>query len=75
MHVGGGVADPGCYYIEKDEYGYETLGEPNKDYEEVDEIREYLKKEWPIQKRESYIMKQKLSPETKQTFGDIIDEL
>jgi hypothetical protein len=59
MHVGGGVADPGCYFIEKDEYGHEVLGEQNKDYEEVDEIREYLKKEWPVEKREEYIRKKK----------------
>jgi hypothetical protein len=75
----GRVYDGGCYYIEKDEYGNKALGEPNKDYEEVDEIRDYLKKEWPLDKREEYIrvkeLKGKLSDKTKETFGSLIDEL
>jgi len=79
MYTGGGVADPGCYYIEKDEHGHEVLGDPFQDYEIVDEIREYIKKEWPLEKRENYIITKKikssLSSNTLNTFKDLIDEL
>jgi hypothetical protein len=67
--------DGGCYYLEKDEYGNKGLGEPVKDPELLDEIRYYLKKEWPLQKREMYILKKGLSPETAETFGSLIDDL
>lgn len=71
--------DGGCYYLEKDEFGNRTLGEPLKNWEERDVIEEYLNTEWPLQKREEYIrveeLKAKLTPSTKETFGSLIDEL
>jgi hypothetical protein len=75
MYVGGGVADPGCFFIEKNEYGHEVLGEQNKDYEEVDEIREYLKKKWPVEKREAYIHKQEVMNGLKGTAADTWDDI
>jgi len=75
----GRAYDGGCYYLEKDEYGNRVLGEPLKNYEEVDIIREYIQEVWPLEKREEYIrikeLKGKLSPSTKETFGSLIDEL
>jgi hypothetical protein len=67
--------DGGCYYLEKDELGNKSLSDPVKDPELADEIREYIRKEWPLEKRESYIFKKGLSSSTAETFGDIIDEL
>jgi hypothetical protein len=67
--------DGGCYYTTKDEYGNKALDTPLKDPDEADQVREYIKKEWPLQKREDYIFKKKLSTSTQKTFGDIIDEL
>ena len=79
MHVGGGVVDPGCFYIKRDEYGNEVLGDQNNDYEEVDVIREYLKKEWPLPRREEYIrvqeIKNNMSSTALSTFEELIDEL
>ena len=76
MYVGGGVADPGCFFIEKDEHGNEVLGDQNKDYEEVDEIRFYLKNEWPLEKREAYIKKEEIKKGLKgdatETWDDIL---
>jgi hypothetical protein len=66
--------DGGCYYLTKDESGNKSLSNPT-DMELADEIREYIKKEWPLQKREAYIFKKGLSSSTAETFGDIIDEL
>jgi hypothetical protein len=69
----------GCYYIDKDEDGNVGLGEPLKNPEELDVIKEYTLKEWPLAKREEYIrikeLKDKLSSSTKETFGSLIDEL
>jgi hypothetical protein len=43
--------DGGCYYLEKDEAGNKTLDKP-VDMELADEIKLYIKEEWPLQKRE-----------------------
>jgi len=59
----GRVYDGGCYYIVKDEFGNMALGDPVKDPEIADEVREYTKKEWPLQKREEYIRKKKFEEE------------
>ena len=67
--------DGGCYYITRDEFNNMALDKPIKDPEIADEVREYIKKEWPLQKRENYILKKALSTNTRETFGDIIDEL
>jgi hypothetical protein len=66
--------DGGCYYLIKDDFGHETLGDP-VDYERREPIEEYIEKEWPFQKREMYILKKSLSPETAETFGSLIDDL
>jgi hypothetical protein len=71
----GRAYDGGCYYLTKDEYGHDALDEPLKDPEELDILDGYIQKEWPLQKREAYILKNKLSPQTAETFGDLIDEL
>ena len=71
----GYVSDGGCYYVTTDEQGNKVLDEPNKDYEEVDAIQHYVDTQWPLEKRENYILKKKLSPQAQETFGDIIDEL
>jgi hypothetical protein len=71
--------DGGCYYLEKDEANNKTLGEPVKDPELADEIREYIKKEWPLPKREDYIrikeLKQQINKDTTKAFEELIDEL
>jgi len=71
--------DGGYYYLTKDEHGINSLDEPIKDPELIDEIREYIKKKWPLAKREEYIrvreLKGSLSHGTLNTFGDLIDEL
>ena len=55
--------DGGCYYLEKDEQGNKSLGEPVKDPDLADEIREYIKKEWPLERRQNYIRKKKFEGE------------
>jgi hypothetical protein len=71
--------DGGWYYLVKDEEGNRVLDEPIKDPDLADEIREYIKKEWPLAKRENYIITKKikssLSSNTLNTFKDLIDEL
>jgi len=71
--------DGGCYYLVKDEYGNKALGDPVKDPELADEIREYIKKEWPLPKREDYIrikeLKQQINKDTTKAFEELIDEL
>jgi hypothetical protein len=75
----GRTYDGGCYYADKDEEGNVGLGEPLKNPEELDVIDEYIKEVWPQEKREEYIrikeIKDKLTPPTKETFGNLIDEL
>jgi hypothetical protein len=66
--------DGGCYNLEKDEFGNRVLGKPI-DYEEREIIEEYLDKEWPLAKRENYILKKSLSKDTEETFGGLLDVL
>lgn len=67
--------DGGCYYVAKDEFNNKVLDKPIKDPEIADEVREYIQKEWPLQKRENYIFKQSLNPSTVKSFEELIDEL
>ena len=67
--------DGGCYYITRDEFNNKALDEPIKDPEIADEIREYIKKEWPLQKRINWKLKQSLNPSTVKSFEELIDEL
>jgi len=75
----GYVTDGGCYKIVKTEDGRKELDEPIRDPEERDEIEEYIKKEWPLSKREEYIrieqMKNDINSETLNTFEDLINDL
>ena len=69
--------DGGCYYLEKDEYGNKGLGEPVKDPELLDEIREYIKKVWPLEKREAFIRKREimsgLKDDAKDAWSNMLD--
>jgi hypothetical protein len=64
--------DGGCYYITKDEYGHKSLDKP-VDQERREAIEEYIDEEWPLSKRETYILKKSLSSDTQQSFGDLLD--
>jgi hypothetical protein len=68
--------DSGCYYSEKDESGNDVHGEPVKDPELIDEIIYYIKKEWPLEKREAYIHKKEvmkgLKGDATDTWNDIL---
>lgn len=65
----------GCYYLEKDEQGNKVLGNPVKDPELADEIREYIKKEWPLQKREAYVHKKEVKSGLKGSASDTWEDI
>jgi hypothetical protein len=69
--------DGGCYYLEKDEYGNKGLGEPVKDPELTDEIREYIRKVWPLEKRKAFIRKKEimsgLKDDAKDAWSNMLD--
>jgi len=67
--------DGGCYYLEKDELGNKSLSDPVMDPELADEIREYTKKEWPLEKREAYIKKKEVMKGLKGTATDTWNDI
>ena len=66
--------DGGCYYVTEDEYGNNTLDKP-VDWERREAIEEYIKKEWPLEKREAYVHKKDVMKGLKGTATDTWNDI